>query len=296
MPKRRSGIFLIVLAAVAFALIIHTREHRTRKTGQPAAVARIPRRPNEHEPPAPVTAGPNVRGAAQRGYSESEYVLLRQRYRSNMSQAYGPPAASRLKLLADIMRHGARNGKLLPAMRDVIYGKATAVEDRLDTGLNPDATVFMLYPYNINFSLLDVAIKAGQRDVIKVLLAHGANVNPFVVSGPDGALEKVEAPLVIAAGDGEDDVIRLLLQHGADIHQRRGYSGNNDTALDAAVYTGDVPTVYLLLTHGADVNSTLGPGGMVPAVLRQPGLADDPRTVALRNLLIEYGAKMPSER
>ncbi|MGH8115205.1 MAG: ankyrin repeat domain-containing protein, partial [Rhodanobacteraceae bacterium] len=92
---------------------------------------------------------------------------------------------------------------------------------------------------------------------------------------------------------GEDDVVRLLLRKGANINQVLRFPHNHETALAAAVYAGDVSTVYLLLTHGADVNLALDPGGTIPEVLRQRPIIS-PRMVALRNLLIEYGAKMPA--
>ncbi|MGH8317806.1 MAG: ankyrin repeat domain-containing protein [Steroidobacteraceae bacterium] len=183
---------------------------------------------------------------------------------------------------------------MLPAINDVIYGKASALADKLDTGLNPNATFFMLYPYNQSVSLLDVGIQAGQRGIVKMLLDHEASVNPvYLVPSAGSTNVQVEAPLPVAAMYGEDDVIRLLLKKGADINQRDTGGGRSVTALDRAVYAQDLSTVYLLLTHGADINSVLGPGSTVPEVLLR-GPIFPRRMVALRNLLIKYGAKMPS--
>ena len=97
----------------------------------------------------------------------------------------------------------------------------------------------------------------------------------------------------LAAADGEDDVVRLLLQSGADIEQGRALQSNNQTALDAAVTMQNVSTAYLLLSHGANVNSALDHGGTVPSILTPPQDAP-PRMIALRDLLMEYGAKMPA--
>lgn len=69
---------------------------------------------------------------------------------------------------------------------NVIYGNTLALESRLDGGLSPDSTVAMGYPWNMDVSLLDLAIQAGQRGVIRMLLAHGASVNPPDEVAADG--------------------------------------------------------------------------------------------------------------
>ena len=236
----------------------------------------------------------NVKLPSQKGFSQSEYDRLRRQFKSNTPQTNGPLSADRLDALARETKTHTRDQKMWPAFKDVLYGNTAALENRLDTGLSPDATIVLDYPYNSPFSLLDVAIDAGQRDIVRELLRHNASVNPLSQVAPDGTPVNVAAPLPIAAGDGEDDVVQLLLQRGANIEQRRGLPTNDQTALSAALYTGNISTVYLLLTDGADVNSTLDPGHTVPAVLLQPHIDLDPQAVALRNLLIQYGAKMPS--
>lgn len=232
--------------------------------------------------------------AARKEYSEGEYLFLRQRYRAEQPQAYGPLSGSRLQLDATTAKHNmvAMRG-LWPVARDVIYGNTLALESRLDGGLSPDSKVAMGYPLNMDVSLLDLAIQAGQRGVIKLLLTHDASVNPPDEVAADGTPLGPEAPLPLAASYGEDDVVKLLLRRGANINQVLRFPHNHETALAAAVYAGDLSTVYLLLTHGADINLAFGSGGTIPAVLRQ-GPIGSPRRVALRNLLIEYGAKMPA--
>jgi len=190
--------------------------------------------------------------------------------------------------------------EMWPAVEDVIYGRASAVEERLDTGrLSTNARFFMNYPLNMFQSLLDIAIEAGQRNVIQVLLSHHVNVNMSEVTIPSGGSIPIEGPLTIAAENGEDDVVRLLLKEGADINQRTGFPKNNETALAAAVGSQNLSTVYLLLTQGADITLALGPGGTVPPALILPATQQPiplpPRMGALRDLLVAYGAKMPSE-
>ncbi len=230
---------------------------------------------------------------AKAEYSEARYTFPRQHYKANQPQADGPLSGSRLQLDARVAEDNiVGQRRLWPAARDVIYANTSALKSRLDTGLSPDSTVSMGYPLNMDISLLDLAIQAGQRGVIKLLLSHGANVNPPDEIAADGAPLGPEAPLPLAASYGEDDVVKLLLRRGANINQVLRFPHLHETALAAAVYAQDVSTVYLLLTHGADIDAALGPGREIPEVLRQ-GPIIPPRMVALRNLLIEHGARMP---
>jgi ankyrin repeat protein len=171
-----------------------------------------------------------------------------------------------------------------PVVRDVIYGDTTDLSKALEQGLSPSAQVHMsvynFYFADANVSLLDLAIEAGQRNVIKLLLAHHASVN--VNPNADEADMGYVAPLPYAAQFGEDDVIRMLLAHGANIEQRNNFKGNHETALAAAVRAGDVAGVYLLLARGASVRTALG-----------PPYDCDTRSWTIRKLLIAHGAKMP---
>ena len=260
------------------------------------AASQVPAAPRARNRPAQGAIAAFARSTPQRGYSEEEYNLLRQRFAPNQPQADGPLSADRQAMLAKQIHNFMDDRSMWPVVEDVIHGNASAVEHALDTGrLSTDATFFMNYPFNNLHSLLDVAVASGQRDVVKVLLDHHANVNTREVYAPNEKSFPVESPLTEAARNGEDDVVRLLLEEGADIDQLSGFGPgqDSDTALDAAVYSGDVSTAYLLLTHGADLNTALGPGETVPPVLLQPA-DNSPRVVALRDLLIEYGAKMPS--
>lgn len=241
--------------------------------------------------PARAAVTPNTKSTAQLEYSEKEYQFLRQHYKSPNPQAYGPLSGSRLRLLAKVSRNNLVYGRpLWPVVKEAIDGKTSALENRLDTGLSPDSTVILGYPYNSRVSLLDLAIQAGQRGSIKVLLSHGASVNPPSV---DRSLS-FAGPLALAAMYGEDDVVRTLLQRGADVNQNVGMGGGKTSALSAAAVGGGPATAYLLLTHGADINSVLGPGGTLPAFAQQQYMNSS--MVAMRNLLIKYGAKIPVPR
>lgn len=178
-----------------------------------------------------------------------------------------------------------------PIVREVIYGDTADLDKALEHGLSPSTQIRMfIYDADVNLSLLDLAIGAGQRDVIKVLLAHHASVNPGPAdedAGPVGYL----APLPYAAQFAEDDVIRILLAHGANIEQRNNFSGNrqpenHETALAAAVHNDDVAGVYLLLTRGASVRAALEPDGFLAEFC-------EAKPLAIRKLLIAHGAKIP---
>ena len=294
--SKRPIIIPAVLALVAFVLVLYGTEMRhwmpIRRAASPQRLART----NTEIKPAQevVTAASST--TSKRTYSEEEYKRLWQEYKPNLAQADGPLPADRLDNLAHTMKGMMDDREMWPVVDDVIYGKAAALETMLDTGrLRADARVYMNYPLNDFQSLLDIAIEAGQRNIVKVLLDHHADINTSEVTTPDGKSIPIQGPLTIAAHDGEDDVVRLLLQEGADINQLTGFPKNNETALAAAVYSENVSTVYLLLTQGADITSTLGPGATVPpSLIQPPQTVPVPRITALRDLLIEYGAKMPS--
>jgi ankyrin repeat protein len=196
-----------------------------------------------------------------------------------------------LKMTAPIVKNSLLQHKKWAIVRDVLYGKTAAVENSLDTGLSPNTLVFLGNPYSANVSLLDLAIMTGQRGIIKVLLNHDASVNPPYIAELSGRTVRYIAPLPEAAQYGEDDVIRMLLKRGANIEQKSNNYMNHVTALAAAVDAANVSTAYLLLTHGADVNSALDTNGAVPTFLIEDPVPSD---IALRKLLVQYGAKIPS--
>lgn len=87
------------------------------------------------------------------------------------------------------------------------------------------------------------AVREGDPEGVKALLAGGANVNAQDADG--------WTPLMLATVKGHVEVARVLLGEGADIHTKnsRGW-----TALRFAVSMDDTEAVRLLLEKGADVN------------------------------------------
>ena len=241
--------------------------------------------------------------SVRKRFSESEYESLRRRYKSNLQTAHGAINAQGLKVIAaatkglmmgETTSTGLKPGRALwPAAKDVIYGNTAALERKLARGLSPNATMLMGTPPFTHVTLLDLAIQTGQRNAIKLLLSLNASVNPSHMIYQDGEPNRSEGPLAVAARNNEDDVVRLLLERGADVNQRMGKPRNDHSALAEAMYSGSPSTVYLLLTHGADPNSVLGPGGSLPHILT---FYPQPRWVAVRKLLVQFGLKMPAGR
>lgn len=121
---------------------------------------------------------------------------------------------------------------------------------------------------------LMIAAQSGHLDIVKLLLARGADVNASGEAGytplmgalvcrqPEIALfllEKGANPnringngdtaIIFASNAGYPDVVAGLLDHGADINGGTGW-----TPLMRAAYDGDENVVMLLLKRGANVN------------------------------------------
>jgi hypothetical protein len=90
-------------------------------------------------------------------------------------------------------------------------------------------------------SPLHWAAAYGFVDVVKILLEHGADVNPRNVDGI--------TPLHLATVAGHVDVARILLEHGADVNTK---NEDNQTPLHYAAIEGHAVVARLLLEHGAD--------------------------------------------
>ena len=117
-----------------------------------------------------------------------------------------------------------------------------------------------------NPELLNIAVKEDRREIVEVLLQHGADVNAtdeygrmplhFVVS--DEAERGFECcSLKDPDVDVKGEVAKLLLSWGANANTR---VRNRMTMLLAATDKGYVQVVKALLKYKADVNSTYGSG------------------------------------
>jgi cytochrome c len=131
---------------------------------------------------------------------------------------------------------------------------------------------------------LQDAARAGDIELIKQLLAQGADINENVGVGtalwyaiqedhPEAAVFLIQhgadvnartpwgTPLYGAAAQGLEVVAQLLLERGADPNAR---SIGNQTPLLVAAGAGHIEVVRVLLDHGADINAV--------AMFNQPAL------------------------
>lgn len=128
--------------------------------------------------------------------------------------------------------------------------------------------------------LLYIASKLGRIDIVKELLACGADVNAKLP-------ETEESPLMVAALNGQAEVVKLLLSAGANA---RAESADGHTALHHAAHKGHSEIVKLLLAAGAEVDADNAPDDFTP--LLYASIAG--RTEAAK-LLIEAGADVEAE-
>jgi len=98
---------------------------------------------------------------------------------------------------------------------------------------------------NMEMEGLWAAAKEGHVEVIKQLIANGADIN---AKEPDNG----STPLIIAVAYGQNDAASVLIENGAKINAK-----NNDgsTALHSAAFLGHAAIVKLLLENGAKVNA-----------------------------------------
>lgn len=92
--------------------------------------------------------------------------------------------------------------------------------------------------------------EAGELDMVKFLLEHGANINEMGLKdyGDDRVMQEMGSTLHKAVTDSHTDVVKFLLDRGADI-ELQDVSGW--TLLMQAKEKGDESFIELLKEHGA---------------------------------------------
>lgn len=118
----------------------------------------------------------------------------------------------------------------------VLFGIENLVDLLLERGVNVNG-----FHGSKGVTALNAAIREGDEDIVKRLIANGADVNLRSKRGI--------APLDEAAWNGFTDIMRMLFEHGAG---NRYTGGDPDSALLTAVKRGKEEAVRLLLVHGAD--------------------------------------------
>ncbi|KAI9697681.1 MAG: hypothetical protein M1836_004631 [Candelina mexicana] len=155
-------------------------------------------------------------------------------------------------------------------------------------------------------SLLCLAVYFAYKDIVQVLLAHGADTEvkdehqgtPLVLAVDRGHKGIVQlllehgadtevrdehqwTPLILAAYEGHKDIVQLLLERGADIEAT---DGAEQTSLHLAALEGRRDTVQLLLEHGADIEATNTHGNTSLILAAARGHKD------IVQLLVKHGA------
>jgi len=100
------------------------------------------------------------------------------------------------------------------------------------------------------YTPLGLAAFFKRREVVLVLLEHGANPN---TPSRDQGFTPLHSAVAADAGAADREMIRALLVAGADPNLRSHEGG---TPLHTAAFTGGLEIAELLLAYGADPNAT----------------------------------------
>lgn len=155
------------------------------------------------------------------------------------------------------------------------------VKELLALGVDVDSTgdsCINMKPSPRGVTLLMKSARAGDKEMVKLLLENGANVNAMD-SWEDTPLTYAISGNAISGKNLE--IIGLLIKKGADVNVRGEY---DRTPLMEAAATGDLEAIKYLLDNGADINAR--DNNKVPALLYA---ASEKHAEAMR-LLIERGA------
>lgn len=133
------------------------------------------------------------------------------------------------------------------AIHDGHIGK---IKEDLERGVDVNGQIKKKFRRYGNYILtfgttpLIAAATFGNADVVKFLLANGAEVNM--------RNEREETALMVAAEHGQTEVVRVLLANGADVNAKDNLG---HTALMIAAASASVEIVKMLLAAGADRNA-----------------------------------------
>ena len=135
--------------------------------------------------------------------------------------------------------------------------KVDLIQKMLDKGLNAEGKGRGLVQFssgNIQISSSGIRPSGfGPTDIIKLLIAHGANVNTKVNSYVNGKAGEGVTALMEAAGSNQIGTVKLLLEDGAD---PQAMDPDGATALIYAVgESNTIPLLKLLIHHGLNVNA-----------------------------------------
>ena len=133
--------------------------------------------------------------------------------------------------------------------------KVDLIQKMLDKGLNARGKGHGLLQFsvgNIQFTRSGIQpLGVGPTDIVKLLLAHGADVNTKVNAAVNGKAGEGMTPLIVAARSNQIGTVKLLLEDGAD---PQATDPDGDTALIYASSAGSIPLLQLLTQYGLNVN------------------------------------------
>ncbi len=133
---------------------------------------------------------------------------------------------------------------------DLFEAAATGQAERVSSLVAKDQSIVNAYSAD-GFTPLGFAVFFGQPEVVKALLAAGADVNA-------ASRESMKVtPLASAAAAKQTDLARVLIEHGADVNAR---AASGHIPLHEASANGNVELVKLLIEKGADVNAKTDDG------------------------------------
>lgn len=115
-----------------------------------------------------------------------------------------------------------------------------------------------------------------QTEVLRYLIAHGADVNTRTNNGGTA--------LLAAVSNSNVESVEALLEHGANVNAARN---DGDTPLLRATAYGSAPIARLLLKYGAIVNGIYDINGYTPLMT-----AIAHRNLLIAELLIAHGANV----
>jgi ankyrin repeat protein len=133
---------------------------------------------------------------------------------------------------------------------DVFEATATGQAERVSSLIAKDPSLANAYSPD-GFTPLGFGVFFGQPEVVKALLAAGADVNA-------ASRESMKVtPLASAAAAQQTSIARLLIDHGANVNAR---AASGHIPLHEASANGNVELVKLLIQNGADVNAKTDDG------------------------------------
>jgi len=129
---------------------------------------------------------------------------------------------------------------------------------------------------NVNEKVLNAVAEQGSREIVKVFLDAGVDVNTVTPYG--------KTLLHLAVEQKETEMVKMLLAADAHVNAKddRGY-----TPLIKATEGGRIEIVKLLLAAGVNVNLTAGPYGQTPLQIAARG-----NNVDIAKLLLNAGASI----